>query len=91
MNKNLDEFVEIKKVIYYQCPCCGRKFTTEDSAIKCLNGHNVVFEIMAYTVSHDCWGATEVSYEPTGKIFKDYRDALRHKKEDDQIQIRKLN
>jgi hypothetical protein len=88
---NKDIIAKIKKEIVYKCPYCNASYSTEKAAIDCLNKHNVVFEIFSLKSSVGCWGERECYYQSTNGLYKDYREALQHKDEDDEIHIRVLN
>lgn len=92
MARNLKQAEIITKTIYV-CPYCGKEYSSEKEVVECLNQHNIVFEIFTYESSHDCWGCMTGSYEPTGVLFKSYKDAKDYvgKSEYKEIRIRELS
>lgn len=65
----------IKEIKCFKCEHCGCIYETKESAIDCLENHNLVYRIQKYISSHDCWGKSDGDYEDTETVFKNYDDA----------------
>lgn len=78
----------IKEIKCYKCKFCGGIYETKESAINCLESHNLVYRIQKYISSHDCWGRLEGDYQDTETIFKSYDDAENYIKRNSETRIK---
>lgn len=78
----------ISEVTCYKCKFCGKIWEERLDAKKCLDSHNLIYQIKKYQSSHDCWGNNEGYYRDTDIFFKEYDDALKYIGNNDDLKIK---
>ncbi|MEG0898332.1 MAG: hypothetical protein RSF40_01300 [Oscillospiraceae bacterium] len=81
-------FKELKR---YECPYCKKEHKTESFVLKCLEEHELIYEVEILKFSHDCWGNSETYWEATDILFKDYAKAYDYIKNNDALRLKFIN